>query len=143
MKTSKQERGQAMLYRFKKTVGGEERELSLGTYRELFTSTTITQDVEDCFTIVHHDREVGYVLRPTGNWTFISGKIHLAERPQDHFTAAFYPNMPTMADRALNKLMRLRSHLTMALTKGREYRPISKAFCESALQYEWDYGIKV
>ena len=132
-----------MLYKFKNTVTGEERELTLGKYRELFTSPVISQDVEDCFLIVHHDKEVGYILRPTGQWAYISGKVHLAERPQDHFTAAFYPDMPTMASKALNRLMRFRSRLTRALNKGREYRPISKAYHESCLQYEWDYGMRV
>lgn len=132
-----------MLYKFKNTVTGEERELSLGKYRELFTSQEITQDVEDCFTVVHHDGEVGYVLRPTGNWTHISGKIHLAERPQDHFTAAFYPAPPTTAERARNRLMRLRSRLTLLLNRGCGYHACSKAFTESALQYEHDYGVRI
>ena len=132
-----------MLYKFKNTITGEERELTLGKYRELFTSPEITEDVEDCFLIVHHDGDVGYVLRPTGNWTYISGKIHLAERPQDHFTASFYPDTPTRAERARNKLMRLRSRLTLLLNRGYGYQACSKAFCESCLQYEYDYGLKV
>ena len=132
-----------MLYRFKNTVTGEERQLSLDKYRELFTSPVISQDVEDCFLIVHHDGEVGYVLRPTGNWTHISGRVHLAERPQDHFVAALYLDMPSMANKALNKLMRLRSRLTMALNKGHGYHACSKAFCESSQQFEYTYGVKV
>ena len=132
-----------MKFRFKNTVTGEERELSLDRYRELFTSQEITQDVEDCFLIVHHDRETGFVLRPTGNWTHIARKAGLVEFPWNHFSTAFHPDPPTMADRALNSLLRLRSRLTLALNKGREYKPISKAFYESALQYEYDYGVKV
>jgi len=97
-----------MEYRFRNVLTGEEKAFDLSRYRELFTCKAMDEDLEEVFTIVHYDKDTGYVLRPLVRWSQITEKGRLTEMPSDHFKASFFRLPVTSKQLSLIRLMKLR-----------------------------------
>jgi len=98
-----------MEYRFRNVLTREERSFDLSRYRELFTCKAMNEDLEEVFTVVHYDRDIGYVLRPLVRWSQITEKTRLTEMPKDHFKASFVRLPVTGKQLSLHRLMKLRA----------------------------------
>ena len=97
-----------MEYRFRNVLTREEKAFDLSRYRELFCCGTTDEDLEEVFTVVHYDRDIGYVLRPLVRWSQITEKSRLTEMPKDHFKASFFGSPLTERQVSLARLMKLR-----------------------------------
>jgi len=98
-----------MEYRFRNILTREEKAFDLSRYRELFTCKAMDGDLEEVFTIVHYDKDIGYVLRPLVRWSQMSEKTRLTEMPKDHFKASFVRLPVTSKQLSLIRLMKLRA----------------------------------
>ena len=98
-----------MKYRFRNTLTREEKAFDLSRYRELFCCGTTDEDLEEVFTVVHYDRDIGYVLRPLVRWSQITEKTRLTEMPKDHFKASFVKSPLTSQQLSFHKLAKLRA----------------------------------
>jgi len=98
-----------MKYRFRNVLTREEKAFDLSRYRELFCCGTIDEDLEEVFTIVHYDQDIGYVLRPLVRWSQVAEKNRLTETPSDYFKASFFRLPVTSKQLSLHRLMRLRA----------------------------------
>ena len=105
-----------MEYKFRNVLTGEEKAFDLSRYRELFTCKAMAEDLEEVFTIVHYDKDTGYVLRPLVRWSQITEKGRLTEMPKDHFKASFTRSRLTGRQLSLVRLMKLRSSKWAART---------------------------
>ena len=98
-----------MKYRFRNVLTREERSFDLSRYRELFCCGTIDEDLEEVFTIVHYDQDIGYVLRPLVRWSQVAEKNRLTETPSDYFKASFVRSPLTSQQLSFHKLAKLRA----------------------------------
>ena len=98
-----------MKYRFRNTLTREEKAFDLSRYRELFSCKAMDEGLEEVFTVVHYDKDIGYVLRPLVRWSQITEKSRLTEKPSDHFKASFFRPPVTNKQLSLIRLMKLRA----------------------------------